>query len=63
MFNYIVSLCHVREIRISSHETRCKARPYLKQVWSTCSWSHTGFTGADEGEADREAHKTSSFPV
>lgn len=45
MLNYTISLCHVREIHISSYETRCKARSYLKQIWNTGSWSHTGFTG------------------
>lgn len=45
MLNYTTSLRHVREIHISSYETRCKARSYLKQIWNTGSWSHTGFTG------------------
>lgn len=52
LLNYAISLCHVREIHISSYETRCKARPYLKEVWNTCSQSHFGSTGADEGKVD-----------
>lgn len=30
MLSYTISLCHVREIHISSYETRYKARSYLK---------------------------------